>query len=121
MRAAGTFRAAPTTGRLPAATSPKTFTGEVAGRSAPRFTSTFDRETGVGTYVATESFQGTLNGRAGTFTFAHSATHGPRHEGDFFIIVPASGTADLAGISGTGGLTAHPDGTHHIWFDYELV
>jgi hypothetical protein len=52
----------------------KRFEGEVSGRAATLFTATFDQTTGVGTYVAMESFEGLLNGAAGTFCFAHSAT-----------------------------------------------
>ncbi|WP_406271009.1 DUF3224 domain-containing protein [Nocardia sp. NBC_00881] len=31
-----------------------------------------------------------------------------------------SGTGALVGIAGAGGLVVDTDGTHHIWFDYEL-
>ena len=27
---------------------------------------------------------------------------------------------ELAGITGGGGMTVDADGTHRIWFDYEL-
>jgi hypothetical protein len=39
---------------------------------------------------------------------------------EFFTIVPSSGTGDLTGISGGGGLAVDADGTHRVWFDYEL-
>ncbi|MGW6691076.1 DUF3224 domain-containing protein [Streptomyces sp. NPDC054961] len=103
------------------ATMDKTYEGEVAGRSATVFTAAFDQSTGVGTYVAMESFEGTLHGRAGAFNFAHSATtRGESREREFFVIVPSSGTGALAGITGAGGLAVDADGTHRIWFDYEL-
>ncbi|WP_324615422.1 DUF3224 domain-containing protein [Streptomyces sp. NRRL S-920] len=38
----------------------------------------------------------------------------------FVVIVPGSGTGELAGITGTGGIAIDPDGTHRIWFDYDL-
>lgn len=99
----------------------KLFDGEVVGRSATLFTSAFDQATGVGTYLAMESFEGSLAGRSGAFNFAHSATTaGTDRTAEFFTIVPSSGTGDLAGISGAGGLTVDPDGTHRIWFDYEI-
>jgi hypothetical protein len=103
-------------------TMTKQFTGEVDGRSATLFTAAFDQASGVGTYLAMESFEGRLGDRAGTVNFAHSATtlgDGGR-AGDYFVIVPGSGTGDLAGITGSGGLTVDPDGTHRVWFDYEL-
>ncbi|MGW5329787.1 DUF3224 domain-containing protein [Streptomyces sp. NPDC004014] len=103
------------------ATMEKHFEGEVAGRSATLFTAAFDQATGVGTYVAMESFHGSLCGRSGTFNFAHSATtSGSDRTAEFFTIVPTSGTGELTGISGAGGMAVDADGTHRIWFDYEL-
>jgi Protein of unknown function (DUF3224) len=99
----------------------KQFDGDFAGRSEAVFTSVFDQATGVGTYVALESFEGSLDGRNGAFSFVHLAsTSGSDRAGEYFAIVPSSGTGQLAGISGTGGLAIDPDGTHRIWLDYEL-
>ncbi|MFI9355721.1 DUF3224 domain-containing protein [Streptomyces lydicus] len=133
MRASGTFKVA---GFTPApvpgptvetampvgvATMDKQYEGDVAGHSATLFTAAYDQATGTGTYVAMESFEGALHGQSGSFNFAHSATtSGGGREKEFFVIVPASGTAALAGITGTGGITVDADGTHRIWFDYEL-
>ena len=59
-----------------------------------------------------------LHGRAGTFNFVHSATTtGSDRSAEFFTVVPSSGTGELTGISGTGGLSIDADGTHRIWFD----
>jgi hypothetical protein len=102
-------------------TMEKRYSGEVAGRSATLFTAAFGQESGVGTYVAMESFEGSLNDLSGTFNFAHSATtHGTDRTAAFFTIVPSSGTGDLAKITGTGALDVTADGTHSITFDYEL-
>jgi hypothetical protein len=103
------------------ATMEKHFEGDVDGRSATLFTAAFDQTTGVGTYVAMESFEGSLHGRSGAFNFAHSATtSGSDRTAEFFVIVPSSGTGELTGISGVGGMTVDADGTHRIWFDYEI-
>ncbi|MCX5384509.1 DUF3224 domain-containing protein [Streptomyces sp. NBC_00083] len=103
------------------ATMEKHFDGEVVGRSATLFTAAFDQSTGVGTYVAMESFEGSLHGREGAFNFVHSATTaGSDRTAEFFSIVPSSGTGALTGISGAGGLAVEADGTHRIWFDYEV-
>jgi len=134
MRAAGTFSvkafiptelapdpAISTAMPVGVATMEKHYEGEVVGRSATLFTAAFDQATGVGTYVAMESFEGSLHDREGTFNFAHSATtSGSDRAREFFTIVPSSGTAGLAGISGMGGMTVDADGTHRIWFDYEV-
>lgn len=70
-----------------------------------------------------ESFEGALGGHeGGTFNFVHAAsTTGDDRANEFFTIVPSSGTAALAGISGGGGLAVDEDGTHRIWFDFELA
>ncbi|MCD0484312.1 DUF3224 domain-containing protein [Streptacidiphilus sp. ASG 303] len=103
------------------ATMEKHFEGGVAGRSATLFTAAYDQAAGVGTYVAMESFEGSLNGRAGAFAFAHSATTtGVDRTAEFLVIVPSSGTGELAGITGTGGITVDADGTHRVWFDYAV-
>ena len=135
MRASGTFTVdsfVPTgpkpepevTTALPVgvATMTKTFEGEVAGRSTTLFTAAFDQESGVGTYIAMESFEGALAGHEGAFNFVHSATTtGSDRVGEYFTIVPSSGTAALAGISGGGGIAVDEDGTHRIWFDFEIA
>ncbi len=99
----------------------KHYEGAIAGRSATVFTAAFDQATGVGTYVAMESFAGTVDGADGTFNFVHSAsTAGADRTAGYFAIVPSSGTGQLAGITGTGDLVIDPDGTHRIWLDYEI-
>jgi Protein of unknown function (DUF3224) len=82
------------------------------------FTSVFNQETGVGGYVAMESFEGSLDGRPGAFAFLHTATtHGSDRAQEFCVIVPGSGTGRLSSVSGTGGITIDGDGTHRIWFN----
>ncbi|MGW6846878.1 DUF3224 domain-containing protein [Streptomyces sp. NPDC054958] len=134
MRATGTFTvkafvptelkpdpATPTGLPVGVATMEKSFEGEIAGRSATLFTAAFDQGTGVGTYVAMESFEGSLHGLDGAFNFVHSATtSGSDRTAEFFTIVPSSGIGALAGISGAGGMAVDADGTHRIWFDYQL-
>jgi hypothetical protein len=58
---------------------------------------------------------------AGSFNFTHSATTtGNDRVAEHFVVVPGSGTDGLAGITGAGGMAVDDDGTHHIWFDYDL-
>jgi hypothetical protein len=96
----------------------KTYAGEITGQSATLFIAAFDRVTGKGTYLAMEAFEGQLGPRSGTFAFVHSATtSGTDRTHEVFFIVPNSGTGDLAGLTGTGGMAIDADGTHRIWFD----
>ena len=102
-------------------TMEKTFSGEISGRSKTVFTAAFDQSSGVGSYVAMESFEGTLAGRAGTFNFLHSAsTKGSDRANEFLAIVEGSGTAELAGIAGSGRMAVDADGSHHLEFDFRL-
>lgn len=134
MRSSGTFQVV---AFQPAATRPvpavatalpvnvstmeKRFEGGIEGRSATLFTAAYDQESGVGTYIAMESFEGTVDGRAGTLNFVHSATtSGTTRQDEFFTIVPTSGTGELVTISGSGGIAVETDGTHRIWFEYDL-
>ena len=99
----------------------KTYEGEVVGRSATLFTAAFDGERALGTYLAMESFEGSLHERSGAFVYVHSATtSGSDRTGEHFAIVPSSGAGDPASITGGGGLAVDADGTHRVWFDYEL-
>jgi hypothetical protein len=82
---------------------------------------TYDPAGETGTYVAMESFEGSLDGREGAFIAHAATTQGESRNAEYFVIVPASGTGALAGIQGTGGLAVDDDGTHRIWFDYELT
>jgi len=100
----------------------KQFRGGLEGRAETLFTSAFDQERGVGTYLAIESFSGTLDGRTGTMNIAHTATTdgGPDRLHEVVVIVPGSGTADLAGVTGTGRIRMDADGGHWLDLDYAL-
>jgi Protein of unknown function (DUF3224) len=99
----------------------KAYDGDVQGRSATLFTAAFDQASGRGTYIAMEAFEGSLDGREGTFAYVHSATtSGADRAHEFFLLVPGSGTGALAGIRGGGSMGVEADGTHRIAFDYEL-
>lgn len=103
------------------ATMEKHYEGEIVGRSSTLFTAAFDQAAGVGTYVAMESFEGSVNGATGSCNYVHSATTGGKDRtNELFLIVPSSGTGDLTGITGGGGMAVDDDGTHRIWFDYDL-
>ncbi|KRC84322.1 hypothetical protein ASE25_21050 [Terrabacter sp. Root85] len=99
----------------------KTYAGDVEGRSVTQFTSAFDQTSGVGTYVALESFEGTVAGRHGAFNFVHAAsTSGADRANEYGLIVPGSGTEELADIEGSVRLTVDSDGTHRMDFDHNL-
>ncbi len=102
-------------------TMEKCYSGEMDGISSTIFTAAFDQTTRAGSYIAIESFKGVVNGKEGAFNFIHSAsTTGSDRADEFFCIVGGSGTGDLRGISGSGGISIDADGTHHICLNYQL-
>ncbi len=106
---------------LSISTMEKAYSGEITGISSTVFSAAFDPSTRVGSYVALESFEGTVNGKQGTFNFIHSAsTTGSNRADEFFSIVAGSGTGALQGISGTGGIEVDAEGVHRIWLDYQI-
>ncbi len=102
----------------------KSFDGQIDGRSLTEFTGAFCQQTSTGTYVAMESFEGSVNGLEGTFLFAHMNTvdgGAVRDEDHLLVIVPASGTQELTGIRGGGRISVDDDGTHRITLSYEFA
>jgi Protein of unknown function (DUF3224) len=111
----------PTAFPVGVATMLKRYDGEVSGRSTTVFTAAFDQARGIGTYVAMESFEGSISGVRGSFNFVHAAsTSGTDRFDEHFVIVASSGTKDLASIRGGGGMAVDDGGIHRIWFEYEL-
>lgn len=72
-------------------------------------------------YVAIERVTGTLHGRSGSFTLQHFATmtRGAPHLD--IVVVPDSGSGELAGLSGTMKIVIAEGGKHSYEFDYELA
>jgi len=105
-------------------TSEKTSHGDFEGVSHGEMITGSTASTGSMAYVAIERMTGKLNGRQGSFTFAHRASMmkgDAASAGDLSVtVVPNSGTGELAGL--TGSLMIHIDaqGKHTWTFDYSL-
>lgn len=99
----------------------KVFDGDIRGRATTLFTAAFDPESGRGTYIAMESFTGTVQDVTGSFAFIHSAsTTGRDRSNEYFVVVPDSGTDGFAGATGSGTMAIDADGTHRITLDITL-
>jgi len=98
----------------------KHFTGAIEGTAYTQFSAAYAMATGVGTYVAMESFEGTVDGRRGSLNLAHTATTtGADKTNELLVIVPTSGTGELAGITGSGSIAIDEDGVHRLHLNYE--
>jgi hypothetical protein len=98
----------------------KQFQGDLAGTSQGQMLmAASESEQGSAGYVAIEKVTGTLNGRSGTFYLQHNATMN-RGVGDLnIIVIPDTGTEQLAGLSGRMNIIIDA-GKHSYEFDYEL-
>jgi hypothetical protein len=97
----------------------KTWQGDLQGTSFGQMLTGGDYTKGSAGYVAIERFNGTLEGRKGTFIFQHSATM-TRGEGQLTItVVPDSGTDQLQGLTGKLMIKI-ADGKHSYDFEYAL-
>ncbi|MFI0351377.1 DUF3224 domain-containing protein [Actinomadura sp. 9N407] len=101
----------------------KTFHGDLVGTSTTDLT-TVESAAGPVAYVGVETVRGILHGREGTFVLQHSAgSDDGTAETQWlrWLIVPTSGTGELAGIRGQGEIIVTPDGGHSWTIDYTLV
>ena len=98
----------------------KQFHGGLEGTSQGEMLSAMTDIKGSAGYVAIERVSATLNGRRGTFVLQHNAT---MNRGEPFlniIVVPDSGSGELAGLSGSMRIII-ADGRHSYEFDYSLA
>ncbi len=75
---------------------------------------------GSGGYVAIELVDGTLDGRKGTFVLQHNATMDHGTPAMNIVVVPDSGTGELAGLAGKLTIDIAAGGKHSYTFDYTL-
>ena len=95
----------------------KVFHGQLEGTSQGEFLAYGKPPTGG--YVAIERFSGTLDGKAGSFAMQHTATIVDNKSEMTIIVVPGSGTSELAGLSGTFTIIIEA-GRHSYDFTYSL-
>lgn len=78
----------------------KVYHGDLEATAMGQMMASRDEKTGTGVYVAIETVTGALKGRKGSFMLAHRGMMSAAGQDLNIVIVPASGTGDLAGISG---------------------
>ena len=96
----------------------KRFVGDLDGTSQVRMASA-----GIGgvpaIYVALELIDGTLLGRTGSFLLRHLGVIQDGVGTLDCVVVPGSGTGELAGLDGTFAIEI-TDGVHHYTLDHTL-
>jgi hypothetical protein len=98
----------------------KQFHGDLDATSKGEMIGAMSEVKGSGGYVAMERVTGTLDGRTGTFILQHSGTMTRGAQQLSITVVPDSGTAGLADISGSMTIIIKEGGKHFYEFDYQL-
>ena len=97
----------------------KRYHGDLDGTAQGQMLSAGTVTTGSAGYVAMEHVAGRLQGRSGSFILQH---HGLMNRGKpqlSIVVVPDSGTGELAGLAGTMDIRI-AEGKHFYSFDYTL-
>jgi hypothetical protein len=91
----------------------KTYRGDVEGTSVTRlFTATSDTDEGSAAYGGVERLDVSVLGKKGTFVLRHAALMSPAGQGMEVLVVPNTGTGELAGITGSAQIDVGPGGEH---------
>jgi hypothetical protein len=97
----------------------KTFSGPATGTSEAQMIAARTPDPGSAAYVAMELFTGMLDGRQGTFVMQHNGIVANGKPELSVVIIPGTGTGQLAGITGTLTID-NTAGDHSYVFEYEL-
>ena len=98
----------------------KHYHGDLEASSKGEMLSAMTGTQGSAGYVAIEKVSGTLGGRTGTFVLQHNATMTRGAPYLNIIVVPDSGTGELAGLGGAMNIVIAEGGKHFYELDYEL-
>jgi len=98
----------------------KQFHGDLSGTSKGVMLAMSTAVSGSAGYVAMEQVTGSLNGRSGSFALQHTGTMTRGAPQLSVIVVPDSGTGELAGLSGKMDIKI-TDGKHFYEFDYAIA
>jgi hypothetical protein len=107
----------PSVGRM---TIDKQFHGDLEAHSVGQMLSAMSSVKGSAGYVAIEKVSGALHGKKGTFVLQHNATMDRGKPMLNIIVIPDSGTDELAGLAGTMTIDIAVGGKHTYNFSYSL-
>jgi hypothetical protein len=101
------------------------YDGAVEGTSAADYVMHYSGQGegwGSGTYTGFEQMTGTVDGRSGSFVVQHTGEFGGTTVSARWVIVPGSGTGELADLRGEGAFTAqHGDDAVPYRLDYTFA
>ena len=95
----------------------KEYSGGMVGRGVGQMISK-RTEGGAAVYSAIEEFEGTVNGKTGSFTLFHNGYMSSSKQSLDVIIVEGSGSGELKGIQGELSIVQE-DGVHNYVLEYK--
>lgn len=98
----------------------KRFHGALDATSRGEMLTAMTAVKGSAGYVAIERVEGTLDGKRGSFVLQHSGLMSGSERRLTLVVVPDSGSAELAGLSGEMQIRIEEGGKHFYVFDYRL-
>lgn len=96
----------------------KDYSGAMVGRGVGQMISK-RTEGGAAVYAAIEEFEGSIDGKKGSFTLFHNGFMSSAKQSLDVMIVEGSGTGELVGITGTLAIVIS-DGVHGYVLDYSI-
>jgi len=98
----------------------KMFHGDLQASSQGEMLTAMGTVQGSAGYVAIERVTGTLRGRSGSFALQHSSTMARGKPSQSILVLPDSGTGDLAGLEGSMTIViADHDGQRKHFYEFE--
>jgi len=97
----------------------KHYKGDLEGIGRGQMLSSRSHTEGSAGYVAIETFEGSVDGKMGTFTLLHKGVMSRGEKALKITIVPDSGSGELTGISGTMSIDIAED-VHYYQLQAQL-
>ncbi len=97
----------------------KSYSGDMEGEGVVDYVMAYFSGTEA-EFVGVEYFDGTIDGRAGTFMFKHTGTFSGGVVSSKWQVVAGSGRGELEGLSGAVEFAAGHEAEYQIRFEYEL-
>jgi Protein of unknown function (DUF3224) len=105
--------------KLTRASVKQTFSGDIAGAGTVEWLMAY-RPDGTADFVGLQHIVGTLAGKSGSFVLATSGTFDGKEAAGPWTVLADSGTDELAGLTGSGTMSAPTAGRPTVTLDYSF-
>jgi hypothetical protein len=106
--------------KLTRAAVTKTFSGDIEGEGQVEYLMMY-RSDGTAAFVGLERVTGRLAGKTGSFVLQRTGVFEGGQAKESYVVVPGSGTGQLAGLSGEGESSVGHGMEHPFMLEYEYA